>query len=343
MRTRTSWILVVCCLAGLPCWAQDAYPAGNYPTTDFPSLAAGDALQDSDLPPGPQLPGVALPPGTELPPGVEYPADMQGQVFETVPVQSVPQANWRFRVDALFLDRTEGADYHIFDDGTPFLFNPQLGPRLGAVRRLPEGKELGAWFFSIDDWAAFATSAIEIFDDPSAYGLYRSKLRFGNIEMRVPFRNRMMLTYGFGMAELDERLQVASNDTVDFRTWNHLYGAVGGLDMNVWDRGGALQIMTYFRAGGYWNHASGRFTGSEALLVDNEDLMTFIGEAGLTARLRVVGDIYMRMGYQVMWFGHVALAPDQMGTAEIYGSTYNLHTNGDVFYHGGFVGIEVQK
>jgi hypothetical protein len=48
----------------------------------------------------------------------------------------------------------------------------------------------------------------------------------------------------------------------------------------------------------------------------------------------------MRFGYQALWLEGVALAPDQLPVTDVTVPFALVDTSGDVFFHGGFVGLE---
>ena len=67
--------------------------------------------------------------------------------------------------------------------------------------------------------------------------------------------------------------------------------------------------------------------------------LTFLGEIGLVATLCITKRASLRGGYNVLWVDGVTLASDQIPVTNFIIQT-GIDSKGDVFYHGGFAGLE---
>jgi hypothetical protein len=76
---------------------------------------------------------------------------------------------------------------------------------------------------------------------------------------------------------------------------------------------------------------------------DEDDDVAFVGEASATATIRLTDCIAVRGGYFGMWLTGVAVAPDQADFSPAAAGNPSIDNNGDVFYQGGFVGLELRR
>ncbi len=63
-----------------------------------------------------------------------------------------------------------------------------------------------------------------------------------------------------------------------------------------------------------------------------------MGEIGLVGTGYLTKNIAIRGGYRMLWIDSVALASDQVAATDFFSGT-GIDVTGDVFYHGGFLGL----
>ena len=69
----------------------------------------------------------------------------------------------------------------------------------------------------------------------------------------------------------------------------------------------------------------------------------FVGEMNLSALYRLTDVWNLRAGYNLMWIGDLALAPDQLDFNFAASPSGNqLHNGGGMFLHGVNVGLEAR-
>lgn len=161
---------------------------------------------------------------------------------------------------------------------------------------------------------------------------------------------------GFRYINLGEELNIYAERTVagavesgsyNIRTANHLYGAQLGARTRRtrgrfgWEAGG--------KAGIYGNDAQ-----QEQTVIDfpnfplrntstSSSAVAFVGETNLTGLYRLTNVWNLRAGYNVMWIGGLALAPDQLdfNFAAAQGGN-QLNNSGGMLLHGFNVGVEAR-
>lgn len=153
-------------------------------------------------------------------------------------------------------------------------------------------------------------------------------LRYINVEEDFAFNTVSPLGAG--------ALNIATN--------NHLIGGQVGADLiyNV----GRLGTTTRLRGGMYANvmDNSTILTNAGVLQVNTaDDTVDFAAllELGYYFSYRVTRNISVRCGYEVSWLYGLALAHSQLDNPVSAFSGSTVDRDGDVFYHGGTVGVEV--
>jgi hypothetical protein len=161
---------------------------------------------------------------------------------------------------------------------------------------------------------------------------------------------------GLRWVELHEEFRVAGASALPIfvnefgtQTGNSLYGLQIGVARRFFDRGGALEVDGFLKAGGFRNHAK-QVTSTVGSVTppitvgDRGDETSFLGELGLTAKYRFGDQVSVRAGYQVTWIDGVALAPDQIPFIDVTPNTpgsATLNANSTMLYHGFQIGLEV--
>ncbi len=290
-----------------------------------------------------------------------------------------PPYRWMVRADAIFLDRSsaDGEQSLVFSDpidpkGTEifntgeFNFSTRWGPRISLIHCLNDRHSFEVGYFSIDDWDSVATRSGNIavqfpsFAHPSLppgpFGTvnfaYSSQLRsFEANVRRVSHACWLTWIAGFRYLELDEDFGAVFNtgggtSHYSINTSNHLSGFQLGAETYLWQRG-ALRLDGWFKMALLFNSAS-QFTfedvaaigGGAATASARRDLTGFLGELGVSATYQLSCRLALRAGYQALWLDRVALAPEQLDNTNPSIPMATVDLNGDLFLHGGFVGLE---
>lgn len=277
---------------------------------------------------------------------------------------------WTVRAGAVLLQRTTPDPVVIarpmggliqVSGGEDFNFNVAGGPDLSVERRLGNGpNSVEVRYFGALDWSSQvaygATGDIQIgpIDIPLAIdviGQYDSKLDNFEINWRHEHSDRVTLLAGFRYLRLDESLNyevdflVPNLTGVQWLTHNDLYGAQMGADLQLWRLGGPLSMNGVFKAGIFGNSVDNDFTYDvlSTPIVEggaSDTTVAFVGEIGVNAAYQVTKHFAIRGGYQVLWVSEVALASDQATLQLQTLDVDDLHSSGDVFYHGALVGGE---
>jgi hypothetical protein len=226
-------------------------------------------------------------------------------------------------------------------------------------------------YFGINGWTG---SGVAVGDQnlaiPGILGLSSNNFLFAD-EIRAVYRSRLhsveanciksccsdCLTQldfllGFRFIALNEDFSLIGTDLMegtssyDISTNNYLYGLQMGGRMTRWMGPWALQVSG--KAGLLLNDAGQRQTVTDF----PEDFPTrqvsrvsgnsaaMLGEVDLTLVRRITDMWSVRVGYNVLGLGGLALAPDQLDFTVTPTSGTGLATNGFALYHGAHVGLE---
>jgi hypothetical protein len=121
-------------------------------------------------------------------------------------------------------------------------------------------------------------------------------------------------------------------------------GSGAGSLRGLFSRGGGcrFRINSTINIGVLYNHVIedpwSSIIGPPLTSESNE--VALLGEVGLTAKFRLTNHVAIRGGYQVMALHGVALAPDQIASADVVTETSSV-TLSSLITHGGTFGIEV--
>jgi hypothetical protein len=163
----------------------------------------------------------------------------------------------------------------------------------------------------------------------------------------------LTLLAGFRMVELNERYFAIGedvifgfDDSVDVKVFNHLYGIQLGAEGEIFNRGGPLRVNAICKAGIFGNSADMNIrrvqpgNTIDEVLTSRKTHAAFIGEAGLSLTYALTEHLAFRASYSAMWVQGVALAPEQIGAANFTTMEAVADLKGDIFYHGGGMGLE---
>jgi len=234
-----------------------------------------------------------------------------------------------------------------------------------------------AWelsYFGVYDWSASAAAVgantlmfpgdaglawnnFGLYDELRA--VYDSELH--NVEMNCvksccfDCGTRIDFLCGFRFLALLEDLSLIGTDlqegtsSYDVSTENYLFGLqFGGRLRRSWQRW-AVELTG--KAGVFLNDASQSQMTTDfpdeadpnvvrALIGSDEQSVAALGEIGVTL-IRPITDVWsLRIGYQALGIGGLALAPNQLDFTDTFTSGSELHKDGWIFLHGVNVGVE---
>ena len=137
---------------------------------------------------------------------------------------------------------------------------------------------------------------------------------------------------------------LAETGALAITTNNRLVGGQVGLDLFFPIR--RVMSTTRFRASAYANFMDSTTVLSNAGVLqvntdtDDVDFASLL-EVGYYLSYYITPRISVRAGYEAMWLYGLALAPSQL-TNPVSGATgVEINRDGDIFFHGGTVGVEV--
>ncbi len=279
---------------------------------------------------------------------------------------------WYLTADALVLHRNTPSSAELISntansaqalDAADFEFGFRTGYDLSLARRTADGEGLELRYFAVDHWHATASepttsgqllrmnSAVPVFttSGTSIEGGYASALRSSELNRRVAWTDCWNLLGGFRYLELDEHLSTHLVNSpvpldLEVNSRNRLYGLQLGADSVLWNAGGPLTWQVVGKAGVFHNaqaQASSYSTGLVTLPSNGgDDHVAFVGEFGVTGEYVLTDCLSLRGGYRLLWVDGVALAADQV-LANDFTAGQGLDSNGDVFYHGAFGGLQL--
>ncbi len=255
-------------------------------------------------------------------------------------------------------------------------FSRQLGYRISLGYRPDPCKATGCcslWefsYFGIDGWTG---SAVAVGDQnlgiPGTLGLSSNNFLFAD-EIRAVYRSRLhsfeanciksccrdCLTQldfllGFRFIALNEDFSLIGTDVLegtssyDVSTSNYLYGLQIGGRKTRWMGPWAMQVSG--KAGLMLNDVGQRQTVTDfpddfviRQVGASGHAAAILGEIDLTLVRRISNMWSVRVGYNVIGLGGVALAPDQLDFTLTPSSGTGLATNGFALYHGAHLGLE---
>lgn len=285
------------------------------------------------------------------------------------------QGGWRVSVDSLFMGRTDDMTSVLMRDTITnvtasqnghFDLGTQYGPMINIIKDGNNGWGVGVRYFSLlngdDGYARFSDpfdSYTESFNGLQ-YGdlvefdtAYSSELHNVELNLRKQVRQNLTVFVGYRFLELGENfdirarnglpqepaIEISSTDLT-----NRLHGAQIGAQATVfqWQR---LSLDAGGSTGIYHNHVHQtmfvRGNGSDLpsrTIDDNQ--VSFVNDLNLTGAFRIRDHLTFRAGLQMMWLTDVALAPEQTQTNNFATDRFSVDNSSDVFYFGGFTGLQ---
>ncbi len=277
---------------------------------------------------------------------------------------------WTVTADAMFLRRSKALRQTLLLDliapNTSLLdarqlsFDCEPGIRLNFIRHGDGYRDLEVGYFMTDGWHARANVQTPAMLMADRYGgppvqnaavSYRSELH--NVEINLCQYENDWLTplIGLRYAGIGERYHVAGQEAgslddyaYNINVANHLYGVQAGAKILVKERY-RFRADGVVKAGLYANAASehvayNSFQWGYRSSSDKGGRCAFIGELGINLTYDLTEWLALRGTYQIMWIEGVALAPNQIPTADISGGPSSVRAAGGLFYYGAQAGIE---
>lgn len=152
---------------------------------------------------------------------------------------------------------------------------------------------------------------------------------------------------GFRWVEWEESFAMtAGTETFTTRTINSLYGYQWGLMHAGLKPSDMVCIEAAGKAGVYANIAkqSSAYGGAagDATIATDTTRVAFVGEAGVTGTWQMTTWLAARIGYQAIWLGGIAGAPNQLPGQSLAAGPHrgSTHTGGSVVLQGISTGLE---
>jgi hypothetical protein len=184
---------------------------------------------------------------------------------------------------------------------------------------------------------------------------YSSLLRSAESNVRYASNSWWTVLAGFRYVNLDESLNVQEGfvgappaATFNSYTSNHLFGGQIGFEGLLYNSR-RLSLDTYVKAGVYGTYAytspsTPNFVGFGVFTPASQGQVSFLGDGGMRAALRLTSWASLEGSYQLMWLTGVALASDQFNAGPSGGpfAPPTINSKGFVFYQGLTLGLKIQ-
>ncbi|MFC1757501.1 hypothetical protein ACFL2H_01875 [Planctomycetota bacterium] len=286
-----------------------------------------------------------------------------------------PRPRFSIATDVLFLARVDDLAGDFFFDANSFnFFDPATYQPLGGLDNVSDEMKPGFRTSIIDhhdDGSATELSffQMEKFGDPytvsssqpitfvfhftvpaspaNRYDLdYSSRFRGIELNHKKELGSRFTGIAGIRYVQLSESFNINSDGgSFTSKIDNELYGLQLGGDLELFHLG-RVEFGATVKGGAYLNH--GHITASNvrsssgqfARYVDNEDELAVVGETMVGAFVPMGPVANLRIGYQMFYLDGVGIAPNQSATYSLFAQRGTMDA-GDVWYHGGYVGLEI--
>ena len=270
-------------------------------------------------------------------------------------------------------------------DASDFHFNTATGWDLGLGVNPTNTWGVDARFFRVDGYntsgsvtdsgagappglgVSFSNSPLGNFlvSPVTALLSYRSALTSAELNARFyPLGENWCFLAGFRYINYQDRVNVATVsagpffNVIDTETDNNLFGLQSGVEGRLlrWDW---FTLDASGKAGVYGNQSRAAFNNLSNFFIGNgytsqvEGQTSFLGETALTAGVDLTDNITLRLGYQCLWLGGIAVGTDQpsVNSALFPGgfgapggaAATDVQTTGAAFYHGALVSLEVRR
>ncbi len=244
-------------------------------------------------------------------------------------------------------------------------FEMRTGPKVNLiVHEILFGNDLELGYMAIDGYSlsksVYSGSSPLFFDSPllstqvgGGAGVrfdYVSRIQTADANLRHDLGDRLSLLAGFRYVDLHEQFDgstlepgQAAASFITSNTDNHLYGFQLGGELTIINLQ-KIHVAGIGKAGIFSNQSDLTLYGAnEGDAVGGvKGQLAFLGEVDLIGSYCISENVAVRLGYQAMWLSGVALAVDQLDLAN--GPTspaWHPSTQGSLFYHGAFLGVEI--
>jgi hypothetical protein len=299
--------------------------------------------------------------------GNEYPVSAQ------TATSSLPRVSVSF--DVLILARVDGLEGDYFFDANSFdYFDPSTYQPLAGLDNITGDAKPGFRFNLVNynaDGSSTELSAFQMekFGEPytvqsdspityvfhftvpanpqNSYDLdYSSRFRGIELNHKKPLGSRLTGIAGLRYVELSESFNINSGQGANTsKIDNEMYGVQLGGEFKMFNLG-LIEFGATVKGGVYLNHAhvaaaTVRASSNQAArFVDNEDELAFVGETLIGAFIPMGPQANLRIGYQMFYLDGVGLAPNQSDNYFLFAQAGAMDDQ-DVWFHGGYVGLEM--
>jgi len=319
--------------------------------TVAPQQAAAEIADGETTPPAPWEPGTALEVIEEEKKG-KYPAwgavRVEALLLWRDAPQSVPLAAFAAGGRAL-----DARDLHS---------RMAAGPRFTLLSEETDGEGSQVGYFDVASFqasrglptiaggyqtAAGLGGAPPLPIDSASAGL-SSRIKSLEVIGRHRTSERWVQTGGFRWVEWQETFSLlAGPQTFGVRAIDSLYGHQWGVEGVLWRPTTGVALEAVGKAGIYGNVSKQdsflEGPGGRTGIATNTARVAFVGEAGLTGTWQMREWLRARAGYQAIWLGGIATAPNQLaGQSIVSGAPQrgSTHTGGSVVLQGIDLGLE---
>lgn len=280
-------------------------------------------------------------------------------------------------VDSLFMSRTDDMSSVLmsnsFGGATKFQtgqtdFGTMVGPMLNVINDSDSGWGAGFRYFSVLDGGDTSNLNASVllgqrftehfngldFSDLLQFDTaYTSTLHSVEFNLRKTLRPGWTVYTGYRMLELDERFTIQARNNLPqepaieiSRTnlSNQLHGVQIGAQATLLER----EWLT-LKAGGstglYNNHVHQTLfvrdnTFNYRSRTVRDDQAAIVSDLNLTGIYHLTSQLAFRAGLQMLWLTDVALAPEQTQTNNFRTRDFQVDNSSDIFYIGGFTGLQ---
>jgi hypothetical protein len=253
-------------------------------------------------------------------------------------------------------------------DAHDFDFDYEPGFDLSLISHGTSGVDLEARFLQVDDFDSQLSfvgpdfvqinNAVPIFITglaPLAVGAsYDSELFSGELNFRHAGYGGVTPFVGFRYLEIDETMGLAFDDglgtvaTYGVSSRNRLYGAQAGIEGATYL---TRQLEIGFSAkGGVFSNNGDQGSRFEVqglfgpdFLSAGGDSTSLLGEAQVSLVRYLTSGWALRASYGILTISDLALAPEQVPSTDFANLTASINNDNSIFYHGGFIGLELRR
>lgn len=174
---------------------------------------------------------------------------------------------------------------------------------------------------------------------------YTTEFQSGEINTKYYLNDwSVALIGGFRWVEVDERFSAVVANTVDpfsIDTSNQMFGGQFGVESQHWLGYGVLRLDISLKGGAYTNSSSVQ-TAQVGIggASNSSDAIAWLGEAEIGLTMPIFRHGNLRAGYRVIHMAGLAIAADQLNTADLVVPETQINNDGQALYHGVSLGFE---